>query len=484
MTDTSEQPARAHSTPIDPSARAKLLGLVVLGCAVYWLWPRPEVVSPEGWRLFSIFVATIAGLTLRPFPGSVLILVALTVATLTGTLEIREALSGYANPVVWLVLSAFLIARALIKTGLARRIALLFVRAFGGSSLGTAYALVLSDLTLATIIPSNTARTGGVILPIARSLAELHGSHPGKTAGLLGAFLMTAVYQGECVAAGMFLTAQAGNAVIVGLARDAASFEVTWAGWALAALVPGLASLLGVPWLVGKLIRPEIQRTPEAPAFAREELAKMGPLDGGQKIVLGVFVLVCGMWVTSGLHGLPVTLTALCGACALFLTGVLSWDDAVSERNAWDVFIWYGGVVRLGAALNDYGLTRVFADSVGESLSGLGWPALFAVALLVYFYAHYGFASITMHFLAMFPPFVALLVSRGAPAGLTVYAFACLASPAAGLTHYGTVPAPMFFSQNYVSFRDWWKVGFLLSLWNLAVWVSTGLLWWKLIGLW
>ncbi len=484
MTDTSEQPARAHSTPIDPSARAKLLGLVVLGCAVYWLWPRPEAVSPEGWRLFSIFVATIAGLMLRPFPGSVLILVALTVASLTGALEIREALSGYANPVVWLVLSAFLIARALIKTGLARRIALLFVRAFGGSSLGTAYALVFSDLTLATIIPSNTARTGGVILPIARSLAELHGSHPGKTAGLLGAFLMTAVYQGECVAAGMFLTAQAGNAVIVGLARDAASFEVTWAGWALAALVPGLASLLGVPWLVGKLIRPEIDQTPEAPVFAREELEKMGPLDGGQKVVLAVFALVCGLWVTSGLHGLPVTLTALCGACALFLTGVLTWDDAVSERNAWDVFIWYGGVVRLGAALNDYGLTRAFADSVGESLSGLGWPALFAIALLVYFYAHYGFASITMHFLAMFPPFVALLVSRGAPTGLTVYAFACLASPAAGLTHYGTVPAPMFFSQNYVSFRDWWKVGFLLSLWNLAVWVSTGLVWWKIIGLW
>ena len=484
MSATSEPPAGGPSTIIEPSTRAKLLGLVLLGCAVYWLWPRPESVSPQGWRLFAIFVATIAGLMLRPLPGSVLILVALTVAALTGTLEIRDALSGYANPVVWLVLSAFLIARALIKTGLARRIALMFLRVIGGSSLGTAYALVFSDLTLATIIPSNTARSGGVILPIARSLAELQGSHPGKTAGRLGAFLMTALYQSECVVAGMFLTAQAGNAVIVGLAQDAASYEVTWAGWAWAALVPGLASLMGVPWLVAKLLPPEVKETPEAPAFARDELEKMGPLDGPQKIVLGVFVVVCGMWVTSGLHGMPVTLTALCGACALFLTGVLTWDDAVSERHAWDVFIWYGGVVRLGQALNDYGITRAFADSVGESLSGLGWPALMAIALLVYFYAHYGFASITMHFLAMFPPFVALLVSRGAPAGLTVYAFACLASPAAGLTHYGTVPAPMFFAQNYVGFRDWWKVGFLLSLWNLAVWVSTGLLWWKLIGLW
>ena len=89
-----------------------------------------------------------------------------------------------------------------------------------------------------------------------------------------------------------------------------------------------------------------------------------------------------------------------------------------------------------------------------------------------------------MHFLAMFPPFVALLISQGGPPGLIVYSFACLASLAAGLTHYGTVPAPMFFAQGYVSFRDWWKVGFILSLWNLFVWFSIGLAWWKLIGLW
>ena len=462
----------------------KLLFLVALGCAIYWLWPRPEEISPEGWRLFAIFASTICGLMLRPLPVGVLVLMALTLCALTGALEIREALSGYANPVVWMVLSAFLISRALIKTGLARRIALRFVRAFGGSSIGVSFSLILSDVTLATIIPSNTARAGGVILPIARGLAELYGSQPGKTAGLLGAFLMTSVYQGECVASAMFLTGHAGNPLVADFARDIAGFDVSWASWALAGIVPGVASILGIPFLVSRLVPLEIKRTPKAAEFAASELEQMGPASSAEKIVLAVFLLVCGLWLTASLHGFSIAVVALAGACSLFLTGVLTWDDAISERTAWDVFVWYGGVVRLGSALNDYGVTELFAKSVGGSLSGVGWVLLLAVTVVIYFYAHYGFASSTMHLVSMFPPFVALLLARGAPAGLIVYAFGCLAGLSAGLTHYGTVPAPMFFGQDYVSLRTWWKVGFVVSVWNVLVWCSIGFAWWKLVGVW
>ena len=488
--NTALMPGPVNSTVQDgwrpPSAQQqrKLLFLAALGCAIYWLWPRPEEISPQGWRLFAIFASTICGLMLRPLPVGVLVLISLTVCALTGALELREALSGYANPVVWMVLSAFFISRALIKTGLARRIALFFVRVFGRSSIGISFSLILSDVTLATIIPSNTARAGGVILPITRGLAELYGSLPGKTAGLLGAFLMTSVYQGECVAAAMFLTGHAGNPLVADLARDIAGVEVSWASWALVGIVPGIVSILGIPFLVSRLVPLEIKSTPKAVEFAASELDKMGPVNLAQKIVLAVFLLVCGLWLTASLHGLSIALVAMGGACMLFLSGVLTWEDAISERNAWDVFVWYGGVVRLGGALNDYGVTEVFAKSVGGYLSGVGWVLLLGATLLIYFYAHYGFASSTMHLVSMFPPFVALLVARGAPAGLVVYGFACLAALSAGLTHYGTVPAPMFFAQDYVSLRTWWKVGFVVSLWNVLVWCSVGFAWWKVAGVW
>lgn len=446
--------------------------------------PRPVSIKPEGWRLFAIFIATVAGLILQPLPGGALVLMGVTLASVWGGLTIQHALSGYGDPTVWLVMAAFFISRALIKTGLARRIALFFVRLFGKSSLGVCYALSSSDMVLASIIPSNAARSGGVILPIARSIAELYGSFPGKTAGLLGCFLMTAVYQNICVTAAMFFTGQASNPLAAQIAGAQFHYPVTWSGWFAAGIVPGLCSLLLAPLVVFRLNPPEIKRTPEAAVFAARELAAMGPMQRGEKLVLAVFISVCGMWVTSALHGIDITITAMFGASALLASQVLTWDDVKNEKSAWDIFVWYGGLLMLGKALNEASVTKTFATAVGSTFGGAGWATLLVPAVLIYFYAHYGFASITAHILAMFPAFVTVLIARGAPVGLTFFLFACSANLAAGLTNYGTTPSPMFFAQDYVSLGRWWKVGFAVSLLNIAIWSTVGLAWWKLIGIW
>lgn len=445
--------------------------------------PRPEAVSPEGWRLTGLFIATVAGLMLQPIPGGALVLTAVTLASVVGGLTLPQALGGFGDPTVWLVMAAFFISRALINTGLARRIALFFVRLFGKSSLGICYALSLSDAILAAIIPSNGARSGGVILPIVRSISELYGSSPGATAGLLGSFLMLAVYQGICVSAAMFFTGQASNPLAAQIAGQH-GYEVTWSGWFAAGVVPGLCSLAVIPLIVQWMNPPTIRRTPEAAAFAAKSLKEMGPPNSKERILAVVFASVCGLWVTSGWHGIDITLTALLGSVSLLLTGVLTWEDVKTEKAAWDIFVWYGGLVQLGKALNATGVTTEFAKGVGSAFSTMGWVALFVAALLVYFYAHYGFASITAHMLSMYPPFLALLLAKGAPIGLMVFSFACFANLAAGLTHYGTTPSPMFFAHNYVPMRQWWKVGFVVSVVNLAIWGTIGFGWWKLIGIW
>ena len=149
--------------------------MVVVGLYVaVQLIERPAAIKPEGWRLLGIFAATIGGLVLQPIAGGALVLIAVTLAAVFGGLTIQQTLEGYGDPTVWLVMAAFFISIAMIKTGFARRLALVFVRAFGKSSLGITYALSLTDMLLAGIIPSNGARSGGVILPIARSIAELY----------------------------------------------------------------------------------------------------------------------------------------------------------------------------------------------------------------------------------------------------------------------------------------------------------------------
>ncbi len=167
--------------------------------------PSPTGITSQAWHLLAIFVATIVGSILRPLPGGAMVLLGVTAVAVTGALRVEQVLLGYADPIVWLVLAAFMISRGLIKTGLGRRIAFLFIRAISKHSLGLGYALVITDIVLAAVIPSNGARSGGIIFPIAKSVSEAYESRPGPTAARLGTFLMTMLYQCEVIICAMFV---------------------------------------------------------------------------------------------------------------------------------------------------------------------------------------------------------------------------------------------------------------------------------------
>jgi divalent anion:Na+ symporter, DASS family len=462
----------------------RLLALAAIYLVVAYLVPRPPAVSPAGWRITATFLATIAGLMLQPLPGAPLVLIGLMMFVLVGGMSMAEALTGFSSPSVWLVLAAMMTARVLRDTGLARRIALLFVRRFGGSSLGIAYSLVLTDVTLASGVPSITARGASIILPITRSVAELYESRPGPTSKRLGEFLMAAIYQGSAVACAMFMTGQASNVLAIGLAAKFANVQITWTSWLLAGVVPGLVSAALIPYVVYRMLTPTIRRTPGAATYARDELTAMGPMSGRERIVLGVMVGVVLLWMSSQWTRLDVTMVAFAGLAVLLVCDVLRWDGALAERNAWDVFVWYGGLLTMGEALNKTGSTTAFATSVGAWFGHWPWMGVLLATLVVYFYAHYAFASITAHMLAMFPPFVTMLIGLGTPPALAVYALACTANLTAGLTHYGTTTAPIVFAEGYVTQRDWWRVGFVASLVNFAVWTVIGFAWWKVLGYW
>ncbi|MBA3439836.1 MAG: DASS family sodium-coupled anion symporter, partial [Pyrinomonadaceae bacterium] len=276
----SEQHTAGKGLPPDAAAvrkplhRSRLIrwGAVLLAGFGVVLVPIPSGITPQSWYLLAIFIATIVGLILQPLPGGAIVLLGVSTIALTGVLPPAEALSGYADPIVWLVLAAFFMSRGMLKTGLGRRIAFLFIRAMGHRSLGLGYALVSTDLVLATIIPSNGARTGGIIFPITKSLAEAYESTPGPTARRLGAFLMILIYQCDVIICAMFLTGQASNALIAKFAQQVTGIELSYNQWALAAVVPGVVSLVVVPQVLYRIFPPEIKNTPGAAALAAAEL--------------------------------------------------------------------------------------------------------------------------------------------------------------------------------------------------------------------
>jgi DASS family divalent anion:Na+ symporter len=401
-----------------------------------------------------------------------------------GVLPPARALAGYADPIVWLVLSAFLIARGMIKSGLGRRIALLFVRRIGHTTLGLGYSLALTDGVLATVIPSNSARSGGIIYPLAKSVAESYDSHPGPTAARMGAFLLPLVYQTDVIVCAMFLTGQASNPLIASFAQQVTGTEITYLGWALGAIVPGLVSLTLVPLLIYRLFPPTVKRTPAAAEYASRELGAMGAISRQELFMLVTFAAIFLLWLTPRWHGIDYAVVALLGLAALLVTGVLTWHDVVTERAAWDVFIWYGGLVLLARELGETGITRWFAGSTAGLTAGMGWPLALAVLVLVYFYAHYAFASITAHATAMFVPFLAVAIAAGTPPLLAVLILAYASNLCAALTHYGTTPAPIYFGAGYVTQTRWWRIGGTVSVAHILVWSVVGAFWWKALGWW
>ena len=197
-----------------------------------------------------------------------------------------------------------------------------------------------------------------------------------------------------------------------------------------------------------------------------------------------VFGAVAVTWMTTPVHHLDYTVVAMSGVSALFLAGVLTWDDITSERAAWDVFLWYGGLVRMAGAIGESGLTTRFAQATAGMTAGWSWGAALTVLVLVYFFAHYGFASITAHITAMFTPFLVVLLAAGAPPLIAVLFLAYFSNLGAALTHFGTTTSPIYFGAGYVTQRDWWRLGLIVALTTITVFTVAGLAWWKLLGWW
>ena len=449
------------------------------------LIPVPAGITRESWILLAIFTATIVGSIVQPLTGSAMVLLGVIATALFGALKIETALGGYADKYVWLVLAAFFLSRAMIKTGLGQRIALIFVRLIGRKTLGLGYALIITDFLLASSIPSTGARSGGIILPIARSISETYESRPDDgTAGKLGTFLMSLLYQCEVIICATYLTGQASNVIIRDFVQKQTSIDLSYSVWFVSAIVPSLVSLIVIPLMIYRFFPPEIRETPNAVKFADAELRKLGAVKQAEKILLAVFILIVTLWATSRLHSIDATVIALFGIAVLLLTHVLEWRDLTDETPAWEVFIWYGGLLQMAKSLGESGIPKIFAESVASYTNGWNWMLALAFLLLIYFYAHYAFASITAHVTAMLIPFLAVTIAVGAPVGITVLLLAYLSNLSAGLTHYGTTPAPIYFGTGYVKQKKWWTIGLIASVLNILIWSCVGMLWWKVLGWW
>lgn len=458
---------------------------LIVGVILWLLTPmKPAAVPVAGWHMFALFVGTIIACITRPLPIGGVSILAFALTVLTGTLPMDKAILGFGNSSIWMIAMAFFIARGFIKTGLGRRIALNFVRLFGKKTLGLAYSLIGVDLIMAPATPSNTARAGGVLYPIIKSLAQSFGSDPKDgTERKIGSFLVFAEYHGDMITAAMFMTAMAANPLVQTLAKSS-GVNISWGGWFLAALVPGIISLIVVPWLIYKMYPPEIKETPNAKQWAEKELDQMGKMTLPEKLMAVIFIIALVLWMTGSLTKIDASLAAFLTLGLLLVVGVLSWTDVLHETGAWNTLTWFSVLVMMAGSLTTLGFIPWLSSSIGSMLHGMSWFLVLAILIVFFFYSHYLFASSTAHVTAMYSALLAVAISAHVPPMLAALLLGFFGNLNASTTHYASGPAPVLFGSGYVPQNKWWSLNLVLGVFYLVVWIGIGSLWMKVIGMW
>jgi DASS family divalent anion:Na+ symporter len=399
-------------------------------------------------------------------------------------ISIKESLSGFGDSTVWLVVSAFLLAQAVIDTGLGRRIALLLVLKLGKTIKGLAYAVCGSEFILGSVMPSNTARGGGIHAPIVNSLSHSLNSKANQHPERAGSFLSLVGAHANLVVASMYMTGMAANPLVSKAAKQVFNIDFGWGTWILGSIVPGVISLLLLPQLLFFLSKPTNEDGSSAQLSAKNELKSLGPMQRNEGIMLAVLVSMLILWSTQFLHGMGTTLVAWIGVLSLLLLGAQRWNDIISNEKAWDTLIWLGGLLTMANMLLEYGFIEWFVLNVKNMVSGFSGLMVVLILGLVYFYSMYAFSMLTAHIAAMVMPFLAVCLAVGAEPMLSVAIFAYFSCLCGCMTNYSSGPVIIYYGLGYVEAPKWFTIGFIVSLFHLVIWIPIGLIWWKILGWW
>jgi DASS family divalent anion:Na+ symporter len=457
--------------------RVRVTRLVTVAVAVgLWFSPVPDGLTPPAWHLFALFVAAILAVVIGAFPILTSSILALAAAVLSGTLAPAKAYSGFANGTILLIVVAFLVARAVVQCGLGARIGHAVVTVFGRSTLGLTYSIFVVDGLIAPAFPSNTARSG-VLYPLVFSLAETAGARPGDPARRrLGALLMFSGIASLALSSALWFTAMAANPLGAEIARPL-GVEIDFGSWLIAASVPTLACIALVPFVLYKIVAPEVTDTPAAPAAARAALKQLGPLSRNEKVVAAVFAGMIALWAAAATFGIDSTAVAFLGLGILLAAGVLTLADIAREGDVLATFIWFAALFTLSSQLNELGFMGYLGERLAGAMGGLSALAAGLVLVVAYVLLHYLFVSQTAHLLALFGVFLDVGVKLGVPAAPLAFLLLFATNFFSGITPQGSSANLLFAGSGFLSQGDLYRLGAILTGLNLIVYLVVGLPW-------
>jgi len=280
----------------------------------------------------------------------------------------------------------------------------------------------------------------------------------------------------SCLSSTTFLTAMAGNALIIKFS-ESFNTNISWFTWFLGAIVPTTICIIMLPFVLKYILGKNdsdfsiIKLDKEKKPFTFIEV----------KTLFVIAVLLLG-WSFGSFINVSPAIVALIGVILLVSFNIVTWDELKKLDSAWDSFIWFSALLTMATNLNNLGVTNWIGVEISSLLVNLTPALSILILVLSYFYLHYFFASSTAHISALLLPFAIAMIKFNVSPLIAFLSLGYLSNLCACLTHYGNGPAPILFASKVLTIREWWKKGFLVSIFFLITWFGIALPWWKIIS--
>lgn len=504
MTDQPKDPVRARegdvSRPGDrrnpdyaeqdaitgaPMGWLRLAGLILgplVAFAILFVLPAPAEMSEPAWRMTAITVWMVIWWLSEAVPVPATALLPLVLMPFLGVLDMGDVSAKYGHPLIFLFLGGFLLAAAMQRVGLHRRVALKIVSWIGSTPGRIVLGFMLATAFLSMWI-SNTATTI-MMFAVALSVIDFIGRkiEDDDTVRRFGVTLMLGIAYSASIGGVGTLIGTPPNAVLASVLQETYDVEISFFSWMMLG-VPVVVVMLPLCWLLlTKIVFPtRNMEIPDANSVIAKEMDALGAPDRGEKLVAAVFLLTALSWIfrkpLADATGLPLSDTGIAMLAALILFSIplsrsegrfaLDWEAA---RNIpWGVLLLFGGGLALAAGFSSSGL----AEWIGKAVSGVEVSTVILVLLVTIAIVYLTEITSNTASTATFVPILgAVAVGLGLEATVLTVPVA-LGASMAFMMPVATPPNAIVFSYDRMTLGDMVKAGFLMNI--IAIVVAYGL---------
>ena len=450
----------------------RLLAILAIS-TIAWIFLEPSSgLSEKALHMIIIFVASMMGIMFEVcFPVAFLFM-SMLVANLTGTIETKAGLSGFCNIVPWLLFLVLSLTTAITKTSLGMRLAYIFMKYFGKGINGLSYSIILTELFVAPVLPSNTARAASIGYPLVTSLSKYISSRvKGVSEKAIGAYLSLLYSSSNAMCSAMFLTAMISNAIVIEAMSDA-GINTTWISWTSYAIIPGIVILSVIPFVIRLFCHPKTEGLGDIQAQAARNYNDLGPLTGNEKFIIATFGIMLLMWIFADSIGISVFVTTLLGVCIFLFFGIVNVKDMLSSYSTFNSVIMLGVLISYVNCLTNLGAIEWFNGIISSLITGYSANLAFILLSVIYFFTHYFFTGEGSRIIALYASFLATGMALGIDKVTVAMTLAVFSSMSSILTNYAGPVALMMFSTGYVAPKKWFTCGAFLAVVAMFIWFS------------